>query len=404
MRILLKNGILLTPFREIKGGGILTENEKILLLFEASEEIKRCEDKLRKESEDLKIIDVKGNYISPGFIDIHTHGGGGYDFMDGSVESILEAIKTHMRYGTTSIVPTTLTSTLEDLFLTLDNFKRAKEKNNGPELLGIHLEGPYFSIEQRGAQDPRFIRNPKPEEYLKILEYSKDIVRWTIAPELPGALELGLELKKRGILPSIGHSNAHYEEVLKAFEYGYTHITHLYSGMSMVRRINGYRYAGVVESAYLIDEITVEVIADGKHLPKSLLQLAYKIKGADHICLITDSMRAAGMPEGEYILGSLQSGQRVIVKDEVAWLPSRDAFAGSVATSNRLVKTMAEIVRVPLIETIKMMTATPARVMNVFDRKGSLAPGKDADIVVFDQDINIKLVIVKGEIKVENLI
>jgi N-acetylglucosamine 6-phosphate deacetylase (EC 3.5.1.25) len=324
--------------------------------------------------------------------------------MDGSVESILEAIKTHMRYGTTSIVPTTLTSTLEDLFLTLDNFNRAKEKNSGPELLGVHLEGPYFSIEQRGAQDPRFIRNPKPEEYLKILEYSKDIVRWTIAPELPGALELGLELKKRGILPSIGHSNAQYEEVLKAFEYGYTHITHLYSGMSMVRRINGYRYAGVVESAYLIDEITVEVIADGKHLPKSLLQLAYKIKGSDHICLITDSMRAAGMPEGEYILGSLQSGQRVIVKDEVAWLPSKDAFAGSVATSNRLVKTMAEIAGVPLIEAIKMMTATPARVMNVFDRKGSLSPGKDADIVVFDQDINIKLVIVKGEIKAENLI
>jgi len=404
MRILLKNGILLTPFREIRGGGILTENEKILLLFETSEEIKRYEDKLRKKSEDLKIIDVKGYYISPGFIDIHTHGGGGYDFMDGSVESILEAIKTHMRYGTTSIVPTTLTSTLEDLFLTLDNFKRAKEKNSGPELLGVHLEGPYFSIEQRGAQDPRFIRNPKPEEYLKILEYSKDIVRWTIAPELPGALELGLELKKRGILPSIGHSNAQYEEVLKAFEYGYTHITHLYSGMSMVRRINGYRYAGVVESAYLIDEITVEVIADGKHLPKSLLQLAYKIKGSDHICLITDSMRAAGMPEGEYILGSLQSGQRVIVKDEVAWLPSKDAFAGSVATSNRLVKTMAEIAGVPLIEAIKMMTATPARVMNVFDRKGSLSPGKDADIVVFDQDINIKLVIVKGEIKAENLI
>jgi len=404
MRILLKNGILLTPFREIRGGGILTENEKILLLFETSEDIKRYEDKLRKKSEDLKIIDVKGYYISPGFIDIHTHGGGGYDFMDGSVESILEAIKTHMRYGTTSIVPTTLTSTLEDLFLTLDNFKRAKEKNSGPELLGVHLEGPYFSIEQRGAQDPRFIRNPKPEEYLKILEYSKDIVRWTIAPELPGALELGLELKKRGILPSIGHSNAQYEEVLKAFEYGYTHITHLYSGMSMVRRINGYRYAGVVESAYLIDEITVEVIADGKHLPKSLLQLAYKIKGSDHICLITDSMRAAGMPEGEYILGSLQSGQRVIVKDEVAWLPSKDAFAGSVATSNRLVKTMAEIAGVPLIEAIKMMTATPARVMNVFDRKGSLSPGKDADIVVFDQDINIKLVIVKGEIKAENLI
>ncbi|MGC9064777.1 MAG: N-acetylglucosamine-6-phosphate deacetylase, partial [bacterium] len=326
----------------------------------------------------------------------------GYDFMDGDTDGMLEAVKVHMKYGTTSIIPTTLTSSLEDLFLTLDNFRNARKRCDGPELLGLHLEGPYLSIKQSGAQDPRFIRNPRPEEYLKILEYSQDIIRWTIAPELPGALELGLELKKRGILPSIGHSDAQYEDVLKAFEYGYTHITHLYSGMSMVRRIRGYRYAGVVEGAYLIDGMTVEIIADGKHLPKSLLQLIYKIKGPDRICLITDSMRAAGMPEGEYILGGLKTGQKVIVEDGVAWLPSKEEFAGSIATSNRLVKIMFKVGDVPLIDAIKMITSTPARVMNIFDRKGSLSPGKDADIVVFDRDISLKLVLVKGKIKIEN--
>lgn len=217
------------------------------------------------------------------------------------------------------------------------------------------------------------------------------------------ALELGRELRRRGILPSIGHSNATYEEVLRAFEHGFTHITHLYSGMSMVRRINGYRFAGVVESAFLIDDMTVEIIGDGKHLPKSLLQLIYKIKGSDKICLVTDSMRAAGMPEGEYLLGSLQNGQKVIVEDGVAWLPTKDAFAGSVATANKLVKTMVEIAEVPLLEAVKMITSTPAKVINVFDRKGSITPGKEADIVVFDKDINIKLVIVRGEIKIMNL-
>ncbi|HHW02384.1 MAG TPA: amidohydrolase family protein [Thermoanaerobacterales bacterium] len=235
-----------------------------------------------------------------------------------------------------------------------------------------------------------------------VTNYSDDIIRWTVAPELPGALEMGRELKGRGILPSIGHSNAIYEEVQKAFENGYTHITHLYSGMSMVRRINAYRYAGVVESAFLIDEMTVEIIADGKHLPQSLLQLIYKIKGPDSICLITDSMRAAGMPDGEYILGSLEGGQKAIVEDGVAKLPDRSAFAGSVATTDRLVRTMFKIAGVPLLDAVKMMTATPARIIGADDRKGTLAPGKDADVVIFDEDINIKEVIVKGSLRYKN--
>jgi len=211
-------------------------------------------------------------------------------------------------------------------------------------------------------------------------------------------MEFGRFLKEKNILPSIGHSNAIYEEVIEAFENGYTHITHLYSGMSGVRRINAYRYAGVIESAFLIDEMTVEIIADGTHLPSSLLKLIYKIKGPDKIALVTDSMRAAGMPEGESILGGIRDGQKVIVEDGVAKLPDRTAFAGSVATADRLVRTMINIAEVPLIDAVRMMTTTPAKIMKIDDRKGSIVVGKDADLVIFDEDINIQTTMVEGEV------
>jgi len=395
LRLIIKNGQVTTPLRVIENGGVIIEKGKIASVFADNNYSKRAGD---------KILDVRGNYISPGFIDIHTHGGGGYDFMDGDVKSIEEACKSHMKYGTTTIVPTTLASTMEELFTLLDNFKQAKvEIKDGPNILGLHLEGPYLSIEQKGAQDPRYIKNPDKQEYLKILNYSNDIVRWTVAPELNGALEMGNILREKGILASIGHTNALYKEVLAAYENGYTHITHLYSGMSMVRRIDAFRYSGVVESAYLIDEMTVEIIADGKHLPASLLKLVYKIKGADKICLVTDSMRAAGMPDGEYILGSLKDGQKVVVEDGVAKLMDRSAFAGSVATTNILVRTMKNLAVIPIYEAVKMVTLTPARVMGIDDKKGCLAIGKDADIVIFDEDINICLVIVGGKIMLNNL-
>lgn len=187
---------------------------------------------------------------------------------------------------------------------------------------------------------------------------------------------------------------------MKAFEHGYNHVTHLYSGMSMIRRINAYRYSGVVESAFLIDEMTVEIIADGKHLPESLLKLIYKIKGSDKICLVTDSMRAAGTTDKESILGSLKSGQKVLIEDGVAKLMDRASFAGSIATADRLVRTMIEIADASLLEAVKMMTYTPAKVMGIERSKGSLAVGKDADIIVFDDKINVSLVMIKGEISI----
>lgn len=346
-----------------------------------------------------RAIDAVGKYVSPGFIDIHVHGGGGYDFMDNSVEAYLEIAKVHARYGTTAFTPTTLSCEHDALLRTLELYEQAEPLNrDGARFLGMHIEGPYFSMDQRGAQDPRFIRMPDEKEYKDILSKSSIVKRWSAAPELEGAIAFGSYLKSQGILPSIAHTSAIYEEALLAFENGYTHLTHFYSCMLGVTRRNAYRYAGVVEAGYLIDDMTVEIIADGRHLPAPLLKLVYKIKGADKIALITDAMRAAGMPPGESVLGRMADGLKVIVEDGVAKLPDRSAFAGSVATTIELVKNMVTLAEVPLVDAVKMMTATPARIMKVYDKMGSIEVGKFADLVIFDNNFNLQTTIIGGKV------
>ncbi len=387
MKLVISNGTVITPYREIPNGTVVVENGKITGIYNGPVEIAGAEK-----------IDAGGNYISPGFIDIHIHGGGGADFMDGTVDAFLRIAETHARYGTTSMVPTTLTAEKEDLLNTLDVYKKAVEQNSGgAEFLGIHLEGPYFALSQRGAQDPRYIRDPDPAEYEEVLTYSSDIVRWSAAPELNGAIEFGRRLREKGILAAIAHTDARYEHVLEAWDNGYTLATHLYSAMSGVTRQNAFRYAGTIESAFLLD-MDVEIIGDGIHLPAPLLQLIYKIKGADKTALITDAMRAAGMPEGESTLGSLKNGLKVIVEDGVAKLPDRTSFAGSVATFDRLVRNMIRLGGVNLREAVRMASTTPARIMGVLERKGTIQAGKDADIVIFDNDIHIKHTIVGGKL------
>jgi len=381
------NGNVITPQRIINGGSILIADGKIAAISETNIETTGAE-----------LINAEGKYISPGFIDIHVHGGGGHDFMDVTEEAFLKIAETHARFGTTAMLPTTLTGSKEDILETLRAYDSATKKNiNGSQFLGMHLEGPYLAMSQRGAQDPRYIRNPDPQEYKEIIAASDNIKRWSAAPELPGAIEFGKYLTSKNILPAIAHTDAIYEQAKEAFDNGYTLATHFYSAMSSVTRKNAHRYAGVVEAGYLIDEMDVEIIADGVHLPAPLLQLVYKIKGADRTALITDAIRAAAMPDGESIIGSLKNGVKIIVEDGVAKLLDRSSFAGSVATADRLIRTMLAA-NIPLVDVIKMASLTPARILKCNDRKGSLEVGKDADIVIFDDQVNISTTMINGRV------
>ncbi|NLR60778.1 N-acetylglucosamine-6-phosphate deacetylase [Chitinophaga polysaccharea] len=387
-KVKIINGRLITPFRVLPLGHLLIDNGRIVAVSETT--ITEYAD---------TVIDAGGNYVAPGFIDLHIHGGGGHDFMDGTITAFHAIAETHARYGTTAMVPTTLTAEKAQLLHTLDIYREAVSlPYHGAAFLGMHLEGPYFAMNQRGAQDPRYIRNPDPAEYREIVDYSRHISRWSVAPELPGALEMGHYLRSKGILAAIAHTDAIYEEVVKAVECGYTLATHFYSAMSGVTRRNGFRYAGVVESVYLIDEIDAEVIADGAHLPAALLKLIYKIKGPDRMALITDAMRAASMPPGKSILGPLHGGLDVVVEDGVAKLPDGSGFAGSVATADRLVRNMVQLAAVPLTAAVRMISLTPARIMGVANNKGSLVAGKDADIVIFDEDIQVQMTMVAGKV------
>lgn len=387
-RLKISNGPIITPDKILYGSSLFVEDGKILAI-----------EPIDTSFPDSRVIDVKGHYISPGFMDIHIHGGGGFDFMDGTVEAFLNIAQTHAKHGTTSMLPTTLTCEKEDLTQTLEAYSQAcLENTQGAHFVGMHLEGPYFALSQRGAQDPKYIRDPDPKEYKEIMESYPFIKRWSAAPELKGAVEFGKYISSKGILAAIAHTDAIYEEVLEAFQQGgFTLATHFYSAMSGVSRRNAFRYAGVIESAYLLDEMDVEIIADGVHLPAPLLKLVYKLKGPGRIALITDAMRAADMPPGDSVLGSLKNGLPVLVEDGVAKLPDRTAFAGSVATADRLIRTMLEMAEVPLIECIRMISETPARILNIQDKKGTLAPGKDADIVIFNDQIEVQQTFVMGK-------
>lgn len=384
MRVKIKNGRLITD-RIHEGKNLYFAEGKITAI--TSEELP-----FDKE------IDANGNFVAPGFIDIHTHGGGGADFMDGGVEPIEQAAAMHLAHGTTTIFPTTLSSSYQVIKNSvMDIGKAMQSKKRLPHIAGAHLEGPYFSLNQAGAQNPDYITDPVKAEYEELLELGKGIVkRWSFAPERKGSVEFCEALVKNGVVPSIAHSDAVYEDVKNIYDAGCHLVTHLYSGMSTIVRRGGFRFLGVVESSYLIDEMNVETIADGLHLPPELLLLVYKQKGPAHVCLVTDSMRAAGMPAGPSLLGRKEESVPCIVEDGIAKLMDRSAFAGSVATTDRLVRTCCKKAGISVVDAVRMMTETPAKCMNL-SHVGKLAEGYDADIVIFDDDIQIQQVILSGD-------
>ena len=385
MKTIIKNGRVITP-EGIIDGYVLYEDGKITETGTG--------DSMPQADE---VIDAQGRYVSPGFIDIHTHGAGGADYMDGTLEAYLTAARMSARHGATLVYPTTLTSSNEVLFDTFDLYEQAVAANTeGAAFGGLHLEGPYFNPKQAGAQDPRYLRNPQPEDYLEILSRSNNIARWSFSPELDGAPEFAAELSKRGIIAAAGHTDATFEQCDEAFKSGCSLITHFYSCISTIIRKNSYRTAGVMEYGYYQDGVAVEIIADGHHVPSSLLHLIVKVKGVDNVVLVTDSMRGAGMPEGPSILGGLADGQECIVENGVAKLLDRSGFAGSVCTADRLIRTMITIGGCTLQQAVQMASLNPARVMGVADRKGSLEAGKDADIVIFGDNVEVFATIVSG--------
>ena len=346
------------------------------------------------------IVDAEGAYLTPGLIDMHLHGGDGADFMDATEDAFRKAARLHLRHGTTSLMPTTMSASMEELRELMACYRRVKDQTGGlPHWLGLHLEGPFLAPAQAGAQDPKYLYAPVPENYLPLLKAGEGLIRRvSAAVELPGALEMGDELRRRGIQAAVAHSDADYQQVVAGMAHGYTHLTHFYSGMSGLRRIGAYRHLGIIESAYLEDGLTVEIIADGKHLPPELLRLIVKGIGISRISLITDAMRGAGLPNGSRVrLGSETNGQMTVIEDDVAFMPDHSCFAGSVCTADRCIRTMVNLAGVPLPEAVRMMTLNPARLLGLERRKGGLAPGMDADLCLFDEDLHIRGVFVSGQ-------
>ena len=344
-----------------------------------------------------ELYDLTGKYVSPGFIDIHTHGGGGFSFADSSAEEVIAGCDFHLTHGTTSILPTVSASAYANMISSLENIKAAMEaKKVKANILGAHLEGPYLSVAHCGAQCPDFITPPIKDEYVStVKKYGKYIARWTYAPENDEGGEFCKYITDRGIIASAGHTDAKYKDMLTAIENGCNLVTHLYSTMSTVTRNEGYRSLGVIETAFLSDDLDVEIIADGSHLPHELIRMILKIKGCDKVILCTDSLSVAGSDIREGVM----CGTEFIVEDGVAKLKSREAFAGSVATADVLIRTLKDGCSCPITDAVRMLTENPARLLGV--NKGVIAEGKDADVIVFDENVNVSHVFVGGELVYE---
>lgn len=347
---------------------------------------------------DEEVINLDGDYLMPGFVDIHVHGGGGYDFMDASPDEIREIAKIHVVHGTTSLCPTAMTSTKDRLFDFLDACAPlCGADTGGADFIGLHLEGPYLSSANRGAQPTQYASFPERTEVEEILRRANGkIVRFDAAPELPGMKWFAERMCRDGILCSAAHSAATAEEMLEAYRHGFTHITHLYCSTTTEHKVNGVVHGGIVEAAYLEDGITIELIGDGIHIPRETMLLGFKLKGNGRLALITDAMRAAGTNVRNSILGCRAEGTSVIIEDGVAKLPDRSSFAGSIATMDQVFRVVHSRYGVPLCDTVRAMTETPAKLVGVSGRKGRIHPGMDADLIVMTHDFRVRQVYVRG--------
>lgn len=384
------NGKTVLPDEICENGSVLVRDGKIAAVNQP------CPD-------GVAVLDAAGGYILPGFIDLHVHGGGGADFMDASPDALRTMAHTHAKFGTTGFCPTSMTSTNDVLERAIKCYLEVGEKETGgAELLGIHLEGPYFSAASKGAQPVGEQRVPSREEMEHIIALGEGkIVRWDEAPELPHTDVFATVTQEHGIMASIAHTDGVAADANRAFELGFSHVTHFYSATTTGRKINGWCYSGVNEATYLNDDISIEVIADGMHIPREHMLLAYRIKGADKMALITDAMRAAGTDVEHSVLGAKDTGVPVIIKDGVAQLPDLSSYAGSIGTMDRALRVAHVKYGIPLVDAVKMVSLTPARLIGRDGDKGSLTVGKDADVVVMDAAFAVRDVFVRGT-KIKN--
>lgn len=374
----LTNGNILTTQGWIKDGSVLISNGKILEVTNSDLAVIGA-----------KVIDVKGMYIVPGFIGMHIHGGGGHDYTEGTVEAFESATKAHLLHGATSVFPT-LTST------TFDNIKKAANvceelMKTNKVIQGLHIEGPYLNPKMAGTQWGEYLKTPQKEEYSDLIDSVSCIKRWDISPEIEGGYEFGKYTSSKGILTAITHTEAEYEDIKKAFASGFKHAAHFYNAMPGFHKRREYKYEGTVESVYLTDGMSVEVIADGRHLPATILKLVYKLKGVEHTCLVTDALKYAAFD------GKIDD-PRYVIENEVCKLADHSSLAGSLATMDKLVWTMVKKANIPLEDAVRMASETPARIIGIADRKGTLQKGKDADIVILDKNTNVRCVFSYGEI------
>jgi N-acetylglucosamine-6-phosphate deacetylase len=349
-----------------------------------------------------RVVDLRGGYLVPGYVDLHVHGGAGADFMDGTAEAFSTACRAHARHGTTGLLPTTTVARHEQHLAFLDVCRRLRrEGSGGAHILGAHFYGPYFAREARGCHPAGPVRPPVPEEFAQYLDYADCLCTATVAPELPGAEAFVRACRARGVRCNAGHSYATFAQLEAALGWGVRHVDHLFCAMSdraRLRQSQTYPMrGGVMEATLYFDELTTEVIADGKHLERELLLLAYKVKGPDRLALVTDCNRALDMPDGEYVFGPRDGGEPILRRDGVGVMPDGQALASGVVGMDECVRNFHRMTGVPLHEVVRMASLTPARIAGADGEIGSIAAGKRADLLVLDADLTVRQVFLAGE-------
>ncbi len=386
--LLIKNAKAVLP-EEIKATDVLIENGKIV--------------SIGNNDKADEMIDIGGNYLLAGFVDIHIHGGGGADFMDASPEAFETVVKTHLKHGTTTMLPTAMSASEEDIALFLKAFKFFENNSEYASVTpGVHLEGPYFSganAKSSGAQPKGLLRLPDEAEMERLIKIADgDILRWDAAPELDGSEMFVNRCLQNNIICSIAHSAATSEEAQKGIDCGFSHVTHFYNAVTTYHKEGQKVLAGVVEAAYLNDNVTVELICDGRHIPKDVLRLALKIKGAEKVSAITDGMRISGTNMKTGKLGSLKNGTDVIVDDAVAKLPDMSSYAGSIATMDRCFKVLVKDYGIDMVTASKILSLAPAKHIKA-DNIGKIEIGYNADFVIANKDFEV-LDVMKNGIKI----